>query len=90
MASPSGRPATRWIASSCVAVGVTIRYARLPQQVDDGDGRATLALGLGTDNLPSGRDVLAIVGLGSMWTGLVPPPNIDHRLSSSSYDARGA
>jgi len=69
-----------------------MRYARLPQQVLDGVGRETLALGVGTDSLPSGRDVLATVGFGSMWTGFVPPPNMDHHLSVSSSapdDARG-
>jgi hypothetical protein len=59
-------------------------YARLPQQVLDGVGRATLALGDGTDSLPNGRDVLATLGFGSMWTGFVPPPNMDHHLSVSS------
>jgi hypothetical protein len=76
MSCPSGRVATRWIASRTSPVGASIPYyARLPQHVLEGDGRAMLALGVGTDSLPSGRDVFTTDGFGSMCTGLVPPPN---------------
>jgi hypothetical protein len=75
MRAPSGRAATRLIASNSLPLGARTCYARLPQQVLDGEGRATLALGLGTDSDPSGRDVCTTLGLGSMWGGLVPPPN---------------
>lgn len=75
MSVPSGRAATRLIASSSWAVGLRTRYARLPQHVLDGEGRATLALGLGIDSDPNLRDVCTTLGLGSMWGGLVPPPN---------------
>jgi hypothetical protein len=48
----------------------------------DGDGRETLALGVGMDSFGSGRDVLATVSFGSMWGGLVPPPKaMEHHLS---------
>lgn len=74
-------------------LGGRMHYARLPQQVLDGEGRETLALGVGMDSLPRGREVFTTDGLGSMCTGLVPPPKaIGHRLSVCKpwADAQGA
>lgn len=92
MAAPSGRAAIRCIASCTVAEGGSINYARLPQQVLDGDGRGTLEAGFGTDIFPRGRAALATDGFGSMWAGLVPIPNamMDHRLSSIDPATAGA
>lgn len=65
MICPSCRAATWAIASRSTLEGARIYYARLPQQVLDGDGRAMPALGLGMDSLPSGRTVFATEGFGS-------------------------
>lgn len=75
MLLPSGRAATRLIASTTSPEGSCIPYARLPQHVLEGDGRGTLALGVGVDSLPRGRAVCATFGFGSVCAGLVPPPN---------------